>query len=61
MGYAPDINIAGSTDSTWATDTENSMFNLLDRAELTSTNTMVLYAKTKPTSTFYIRVSGLKA
>ena len=53
---SPNVYLAGSTDSTHPTDTESSMYNLLDRIDLTSSTTLVLSAKTKPTSTFYVWV-----
>lgn len=59
--YAPNVYISGSNDSTSPTDAQTSAYNLLDRANLSASTTLVLYAKTKPTTTFYVYVEGLKA
>ena len=59
--YAPNVYLAGSADSTFPTDAQTSAFNLLDRAELTASTTLVLYAKAKPSSTFYVFVEGRNA
>ena len=56
--FAPSIYLTGATDSTFATATEQSQFDLMDQCDLTSSSTLVLYAKTKPTSTFYVLVEG---
>lgn len=56
--YAPNVYIAGADDNTFSTDTEKEQFALLDECNLTSSNTLVLYALTKPESTFYIFVEG---
>ena len=56
---APNVYIAGSTDSTAPTDTEKSMFAYVDRCRLAGYSSLTLYAKTKPTSTFYIYVEGV--
>lgn len=57
--YAPNVYIAGANDSTFATDAEKSAFALLDEVNLSSNTTLVLYAKTKPTTTFNIFVEGV--
>ena len=54
----PDVSCAGSTDSTVPTDTQKSQYGLVDYYDNTAANTLVLYAKTKPTSNFYIWVEG---
>lgn len=54
----PDVSCAGSTDSTVPTATEKSNYDLVDYYNNTATDTLVLYAKTKPTGTFYIWVEG---
>ena len=59
--HSPNIYIAGSTDSTFPTATEKDQFNLLDECNLASSTSLVLYATTKPTSTFYIFVEGVIA
>ena len=56
---APNVYIAGSTDSTAPTNTEKSMFAYVDRCRLAGYSSLTLYAKTKPTSTFYIYVEGV--
>ena len=56
--YAPNVYIAGANDSTFSTDTEKEQFALLDECDLTASNTLVLYAKTKPESTFYVFIEG---
>ena len=57
--FCPNVSISGSGDSTIWTDTQKSMYDLVDYYNNTSANTLVLYAKTKPTSTFYIYVEGV--
>lgn len=59
--YCPTVSIAGSGDSTLWTATEKSNYGLVDYYNNTATNTLVLYAKTKPTGTFYIWVEGEQA
>lgn len=54
----PDVSIAGSTDSTVWTDAQKAQYDLVDYYDNTATNTLVLYAKTKPTANFYIWVKG---
>ena len=57
----PDIYLCGSTNDTKATAAEQAAWFLIDRvwmADSTATHTLILYAKTKPTTTFYIRVKG---
>lgn len=61
VNYAPNIYIAGSTDSTFPTDAQTSAYALLDRADLTAETTLVLYAKVKPSTTFYIFAEGRNA
>lgn len=56
--YAPNIYLSGSSDSTQPTASETSAYNLLDYCDLSATTSLVLYAKTKPTTTFYISVEG---
>lgn len=59
--YCPTVSIAGSGDSTLWTATEKSNYDLVDYYNNTATNTLVLYAKTKPTGTFYVWVEGEQA
>lgn len=59
--YAPNIYLSGSSDSTQPTASETSAYNLLDYCDLSTTTSLVLYAKTKPTTTFYINVEGQAA
>ena len=56
--YAPNIYLAGSSSTTEPTDTGKAMYSLVDKCDLSAQNKLVLYAKTKPTSTFYIYVEG---
>jgi hypothetical protein len=56
--YPPNVYIAGSGDSTFPTDTEKAAYALLENCNLTASSTLVLYAKTKPTTTFYVYVEG---
>lgn len=56
--FSPDVLIAGSSNITQPTDTEKTMFGYVERCYLSS-STLTLYAKTKPTSTFYIWVEGV--
>lgn len=55
---SPNVYIAGSTDSTQPTATESTMFRYVKRCNLSSSTTLVLYASTKPTSTFYVFVGA---
>ncbi|MBR5180092.1 MAG: hypothetical protein IKW90_15045 [Lachnospiraceae bacterium] len=57
--FCPNVSLSGSSDSTMLTDTQKSMYDLVNYYDNTATNTLVLYAKTKPTSTFYIYVEGV--
>ena len=56
--YAPNIYLTGASDSAQPTAAENSLYDLLDYGDLTDSTTLVLYAKNKPASTFYIAVEG---
>lgn len=56
---SPNIYIAGASDNAFATATEKQQFALLDECNLASSSSLVLYATTKPTSTFYIFVEGV--
>ena len=56
--YAPTIYLTGSGDNTFYTTTEKEQYALLDQCNLTASNTLVLYAETKPTGTFYIYIEG---
>ena len=55
---APTIYLTGANDNTFYTTTEREAYALLDQCNLTAANTLVLYAETKPTDTFYIQVEG---
>lgn len=59
--FCPDVSCAGSTDSTVPTSAQKNQYNLIDYYDNTAANTLVLYAKTKPSSTFYIWVEGNNA
>ena len=54
------INVyqAGSTDTTFPTATEETMYSYVKRAELVNTSSVKLYASTKPTSTFYVYIGA---
>lgn len=56
--YSPNITISGSSGTEYPTSTQTAMYDLLSRANLSTTTTLMLYAKTKPTDTFYINVQG---
>lgn len=58
LSYPPSTDIAGANDNTFSTDAEKEAYDLLDECNLTDTDTLVLYAKTKPTVNFYIWVEG---
>ena len=55
---SPDALIAGSSNTSQPTDTHKTMFGYVERCYL-SGSSLTLYAKTKPTSTFYIWVEGV--
>lgn len=55
---SPDVLIAGSSNITQPTDTQKTMFGYVERCYL-SGSTLTLYAKTKPTNTFYVWVEGV--
>lgn len=59
VNYPPNVYIAGSGDTTEPTITGAAMFSLLSKCNLSASNNLVLYAKVKPTWTFYIYVEGL--
>lgn len=59
--YPPNVYISGSGDSTFPTDTQKTQYGYLEECNLSASNTLVLYAKTKPTSTFYVYVEGVNA
>lgn len=58
LSWPPSTDIAGVNDSTFSTDAEKEAYDLLDECNLTTTDTLILYAKTKPETTFYIWVEG---
>lgn len=58
LSWPPSTDIAGVNDSTFSTDAEKEAYDLLDECNLTTTSTLILYAKTKPETTFYIWVEG---
>lgn len=55
---SPNVYIAGASDSTQPTATESTMFSYVKRCNLSSSTTLVLYADTKPTNTFYVFVGA---
>lgn len=60
----PHVDLVGSDDTTLPTSAEITAYNLVDHADGTATNnsaTFVLYAKTKPSATFYVEFSGICA
>lgn len=59
--FAPNVYISGANDNTFATDTEQGQFDLLDECKLVSSSSLTLYAKTKPTSNFYVYVEGVNS
>lgn len=61
VNYPPNVYISGSGNTTEPSDTQKNMYDLLKVCNLTASNNLVLYAKKKPTSTFYIYVEGLNA
>lgn len=58
LSWPPSTDIAGVNDSTFSTDAEKEAYDLLDECNLITTSTLILYAKTKPETTFYIWVEG---
>jgi len=55
------ISVTGSSDGVEATSAQNAAFNLINKfwmADGTGVTSATLYAKTKPTTTFYIRMEG---
>lgn len=54
---SPDVYVAGSTDSTQPTDAQRAQFGYVERCKVNG-STLTLYAKTKPTATFYVWVEG---
>ena len=57
----PDVYNCGSTDDTATTAAEQAAYALVDGINMTNgtaVSTAVLRAKTKPTTTFYIRIKG---
>ena len=61
VNYPPNVYISGSSNTAEPSDTQKNMYDLLKVCNLTESNNLVLYAKKKPTSTFYIYVEGLNA
>ena len=61
IAYSPTVYIAGASDSTFPTDAERAQYSRLDESALTAANTVTLYAKTKPTSTFYVFIEIVSA
>ena len=59
--YPPNVYLTGANDSTFYTDTEATQYSYLAQCNLTASTTLVLYAKTKPDTTFYVFVEGLEA
>jgi len=59
--YPPNVYLTGADDSTFYTDTEATQYSYLAQCNLTASTTLVLYAKTKPDTTFYVFVEGLEA
>lgn len=60
----PKCSLVGSDDDTLPTSSEITAYNLVDYTDGTTTSsstTFCLYAKTKPTTTFYVEFSGLVA
>ena len=60
--FSPNIYITGASDSVFPTSTEESQFDLLENyCNLASSSSLTLYATTKPTSDFYIKVEGVNS
>lgn len=60
--FSPNIYITGASDSVFPTSTEESQFDLLENyCNLVSSSSLTLYATTKPTSDFYIKVEGVNS
>lgn len=60
----PKCSLVGSDDDTLPTSAEKTAYNLVNYTDGTTTSsstTFCLYAKTKPTTTFYVEFSGLVA
>ncbi len=58
LTYSPNVMIAGATDNDFPTSTAKTQFALLEQVELAANDTIVLYATTKPDSTFYVYIEG---
>ena len=56
--YPPNVYISGADANTFPTDTEKTQYGYLEECNLTASTTLVLYAKTKPDSTFYVYIEG---
>lgn len=56
--YPPNVYLTGANDSTFYTDTEATQYSYLAQCNLTASTTLILYAKTKPDTTFYVFVEG---
>ena len=59
--YPPNVYLTGADDNTFYTDTEAEQYSYVAQCNLTASTTLVLYAKTKPDTTFYVFVEGLEA
>lgn len=59
--FAPIVSCAGSTDNLPPTDAEKAAYSLIDYYANPMVNSMALWAKTKPTTTFCILVRGVNA
>ena len=59
--YPPNVYLTGVDDNTFYTDTEAEQYSYVAQCNLTASTTLVLYAKTKPDTTFYVFVEGLEA
>ena len=58
----PKVSLAGSSENVLPTSAEISAYNLVDKFYMPSSATSVTvtaHAKTKPTTTFYVRISGV--
>ena len=58
--FCPNISLAGSGSSV-PTDTHKDMYRRINYFDHTSASSIILYAKTKPNSTFYIYVEGVNS
>lgn len=59
LNNSVNVYISESANNTYPTDTERAQFALVDRVRVLGASAITLYAKTKPTSNFYVWVEGV--